>query len=93
MLYLFGLAFGFAWGAQAVLRFTATSEVFGLSSLGFLLGLLSFIEAIAAMLGSYLGGYVFDLFGNYRPIFWAGVCIAALGGALSLFLKPRPRTS
>ncbi|PKN61163.1 MAG: MFS transporter [Deltaproteobacteria bacterium HGW-Deltaproteobacteria-15] len=93
MLYLFGLAFGFAWGAQAVLRFTATSEVFGLSSLGFLLGLLSFIEAIAAMLGSYLGGYVFDLFGNYRPIFWAGVCIAALGGALSFFLKPRPRTS
>jgi MFS family permease len=92
MLYLFGLAFGFAWGAQAVLRFTTTSEVFGLSSLGFLLGLLSFIEAMAAMLGSYMGGYVFDLLGNYRPVFWATAFIALLGGGLSYFLRARPRT-
>jgi len=93
ILYLFGLAFGFAWGAQAVLRFTATSEAFGFSSLGFLLGLLSFIEAMAAMLGSYMGGYVFDYFGNYRPIFWAGAIIAVLGGTLSLFLRKRPQSS
>lgn len=93
MLYFFGLAFGFAWGAQAVLRFTAATEVFGLHSLGILLGLFSFVEAMAAMLGSYLGGYIFDLFGSYGPIFWAGALIAAMGSLLSLFLRARPRTS
>jgi MFS family permease len=87
MLYLFGLGFGFAWGAQAVLRFTAAAEVFGLGSLGVLLGLLSFVEAMAAMVGSYMGGYVFDLVGTYEPIFWTGALIAALGALLSMFLK------
>ncbi|RJR35510.1 MAG: MFS transporter [Desulfobacteraceae bacterium] len=92
ILYLFGLAFGFAWGAQAVLRFTATSEVFGLSSLGILLGLLSFVEAMAAMIGSYMGGYVFDHFGNYKPIFWAGAIIAVLGVIFSFFLRTRSQS-
>ena len=62
MLYLFALAFGLTWGSQAVLRFTATTEVFGLSSLGFLLGLLSFMESMCAMLGSLHGGI------HFRPV-------------------------
>jgi MFS family permease len=91
MLYLFALAFGLTWGAQAVLRFTMSTEVFGLSSLGFLLGLLSFMEAMCAMLGSYMGGYLFDLFGTYQPVFWLTAVLAAFGCILSCLLRPVAR--
>ena len=45
-LYLFAFVFGFAWGAQAVLRFSVTSEVFGLASLGLLMGLFMVAESL-----------------------------------------------
>lgn len=83
MFYVFGLVFGFGWGSQAVLRFTFTMEVFGLRSLGLVMGLLSFSEALAATFGSYIGGYVFDLLGTYDPVFWAGTAVAVGGVLLS----------
>ena len=45
-LYLFALVFGFAWGAQAVLRFAVTSEVFGMVSLGLLMGIFGLLSPV-----------------------------------------------
>ena len=49
-LYLFAFVFGFGWGNQAVLRFALTSEVFGLASLGLVMGALGFAEQMSAAL-------------------------------------------
>ncbi|MEW6663702.1 MAG: MFS transporter [Thermodesulfobacteriota bacterium] len=89
MLYVFALVFGLAWGSQAVLRFAVTSEAFGLSSLGLLMGVLSFSESMAAMFGSYIAGDIFDRFGTYAPAFWLGIGFALGGVALSGLLKGR----
>ena len=89
-LYLFALVFGFAWGAQAVLRFAITSESFGSVSLGLLMGTLVLAENGAAAFGSYFGGYIFDVFGNYNLVFWIGIGVAILGVILSWLLKRRP---
>ena len=80
MLYVFAIAFGLAWGNQAVLRFSLSSQVFGTTSLGLVFGILFFAESITSMLGTYLGGYVFDLVGSYSPVFWiaAGVSTGAI---------------
>ena len=86
--YLFAFIFGFAWGNQAVLRFTLTSEVFGLTSLGVVMGLLSVAESVAAMVGVYFAGYVFDAVGNYEIAFWAGIGISVSGIILAALLKP-----
>jgi MFS family permease len=48
MLYMFALFYGFGWGGQAVLRFTLTPEIFGLASIGLIVGVLGFVEAGAA---------------------------------------------
>lgn len=87
MLYVFALVFGFAWGSQAVLRFTVTSEAFGLASLGLLMGVLSFSESMAAMFGSYIAGYLFDRFGTYEQAFWLGIGFAMAGVTLSCLLR------
>jgi MFS family permease len=86
-LYLFALVFGFAWGAQAVLRFAVTSEFFGMVSLGLFMGLFGFAESAAATFGSYIAGHIFDVTGTYQIAFWAGIVISVLGIALAWLLK------
>ncbi|MBW1798834.1 MAG: MFS transporter [Deltaproteobacteria bacterium] len=56
VLYLFALFYGLGWGGQAVLRFTLTPEIFGFLSLGLIVGVLGFVEAGAATIGSYFAG-------------------------------------
>ena len=90
-LYLFALVFGFGWGAQAVLRFAVTSEVFGMVSLGLFMGIFGFAESGAATFGSYFAGHVFDVTGNYQQAFWAGIAISVLGIVLAWLLKSPER--
>jgi MFS family permease len=87
-LYLFVVLFGLGWGAQAVLRLTVASETFGLLSIGLLLGVFGFSEAIASALGACLTGLIFDLTGSYQSAFLIGVPVSLAGAVLSLALKP-----
>lgn len=89
-LYLYGIIFGFGWGAQAVLRFAVTSEAFGLVSVGVVMGVLGFAEAGSGSFGSYFAGYIFDTVGNYDPAFWLGIAISIIGIML-VPLKPAAR--
>lgn len=88
MLYVFAFIYGLGWGNQAVLRFSVTSEAFGLASLGVVTGALSIAESAAAMFGSYYAGYLFDLFGNYNPVFWTGIGISIAGIVCAASLRP-----
>lgn len=87
-LHLFALVFGFGWGAQAVLRFSITAETFGLVSLGLIMGMLAIGEAVAAALGSYFAGFIFDILGHYRPVFYMGIVLSILGIIMAGFFKP-----
>ena len=87
-LYVFALFYGFGWGAQAVLRFTLTPEIFGLESIGLIVGVLGFIEAGAATIGAYFAGLVFDVAGSYNPAFWTGIAISSAAIFLAIGIKP-----
>lgn len=86
-LYFYGVVFGFGWGAQAVLRFSVTSEAFGLVSVGLVMGVLGLAEVVAASFGAYLAGYIFDIVGSYDPAFWLGIAVSVMGIILT-GLKP-----
>jgi MFS family permease len=88
LLYIFAFLFGAAWGNQAVLRFSLPSEVFGVGSLGVVLGALGMAESSAATFGSYFAGYIFDVFGTYSPVFWVGIGASLGGTLLAAMLKP-----
>lgn len=85
--YMFGIFYGFGWGAIAVLRFAVTAEVFGLASVGFIMGSLGFCESLAATFGSYFGGFLFDRFGNYNAAFLVCFAVSLLGLTMSWRLK------
>ena len=88
LLYVFAFLFGAAWGNQAVLRFSLPSEVFGVASLGVVLGALGMAESGAATLGSFYAGHIFDVFGTYSPVFWIGIGASIAGTLLAAMLKP-----
>ena len=87
-LYVFGIVYGFGWGALAVLRFAITAEVFGLASVGFIMGILGFCESLAATFSSYFGGFLFDRSGSYDAAFIVCIAVSLVGLVMSWRLRP-----
>lgn len=88
-LWLYAFVFGFGWGAQAVLRYPATAQAFGVRSAGLLMGVMGIFEnVVAAAIGVFVAGYVFDRVGNYQPIYWSGLAISFMGVILAGMVKP-----
>jgi MFS family permease len=93
-LYLYAAIFGFGWGAQAVLRYPATAEAFGLRSAGLMMGIMGVFEnVIAGAIGVWFAGYLFDFVGNYWPVYWMGLGIAIAGVILANMVKPAVQTT
>lgn len=88
-LYLYAIIFGFGWGAQAALRFPATAVAFGLREAGVIMGIMGLFEnLLASAFGIWLAGYIFDIAGNYWPVYWIGLGISIIGIILAGLLKP-----
>lgn len=88
MLYLFGIAFGLACRSIIALQSLVTAELFGLSSLGILVGSVAFIYTIGAALGPALSGHIFDITGSYSLAFLADAILVAIALILALLLRP-----
>lgn len=69
MLYLFAVVFGFAYGGWVTLFSLMVVELFGLSSLGVILGAIIIGVTIGDAAGPTLTGYIFDTTGSYQPAF------------------------
>ncbi len=80
MLYLFAVLFGLGWGAIATLRISVTGELFGLRSLGVILGIVEFGSKIGGAVGPFISGWIFDITENYFTafLFVAGIAIVGL---------------
>jgi len=88
MFYLFAATFGFAYGGWATLISLIPAELFGLGSLGVILGAVTFSPASGEALGPVLTGRIFDVTGSYQPAFLVCVAVCIIATVLALFLKP-----
>lgn len=86
--YLFAIAFGFAYGGWATLLSLIPAELFGLGSLGVILGAVHFSVATGESIGPTLAGVVFDVTGSYQPAFLVSAALSFIAIVLTLFLKP-----
>ncbi len=86
MLYVFAAMLGLASGGIILLEVVMTSELFGLSSLGMILGSLFILATLGSALGPPLAGSIFDITGSYSLVFLISVIICALAVILSLIL-------
>ncbi len=88
MLYLFGAVFGFAYGGLSCLQSLTAAKLFGLSSLGVIVGTLSFSFTSGGAVGTVLAGYIFDVTGSYSLAFLISAIMALVGCVLALSLTP-----
>jgi len=82
MLYVFAIAFGFLWGGFGVLTTALIGDVFGMRSIGAIMGMMSAGWALGAASGPAIGGYIFDVSGTYFMAFAAGAVAILLAALL-----------
>lgn len=87
-LYLFGIFFGFAYGALISLMAIVAAELFGLDSLGIIMGSIAFIYTIGGAIGPLFSGYIFDITGSYSLAFAFLIVLSTISCILAFFLKP-----
>jgi len=85
MLYAFALCFGFMWGGSGTVITVLIGDLFGTRRLGAIMGMMSAGWALGAAIGPAIGGFIFDMSGDYFKAFGAGsgalfavVCLLAL---------------
>ena len=62
-------------------------ELFGLQSMGVILGSITFAYTLGGATGPIISGYLFDLLGSYRPAFFIAAFVAIVSFSFALVLK------
>jgi len=89
MLYLFAVVYGFGFGGCIASESPIVAELFGLSSHGLILGVISFSFLLGGAFGPFLFGLIFDITGSYQWGFLACGLVSFFGLILTAILKRR----
>jgi MFS family permease len=85
--YLFALLQGISHGAAYTVISPLLAELFGLGSLGAILGVVVFIGTIGGAIGPILAGRTFDVTNGYQPFFLLSLGLSIAAIILLAFLK------
>jgi predicted MFS family arabinose efflux permease len=87
---VFSVAMGFLWLSTVPLTTAIVGQVFGIRYLATLFGFVFLSHQLGSFAGIYLGGYLFDVFGSYDPIWWAGVALGVAAAIIHLPINEQP---
>lgn len=88
MFYLFGAVFGIGYGSISALQGPTAAELFGLRSLGIIVGFFTFSFTVGGALGPVVAGYIFDAAQSYTLAFIICIILSLTGILLALLLTP-----
>ncbi|MFC1976888.1 MFS transporter [Chloroflexota bacterium] len=88
MFYLFAALYGTAHGASFALISPMVAGLFGLQSLGTILGVILFVGTFGNLISPVLAGRIFDIMGNYQLAFWICFAFSVVGLILISLLRP-----
>ncbi len=88
MLYLFAIFIGLANGGNVASDSPLVARLFGLKSMGSIVGISSCAFSIGAALGPIITGYVFDSTGSYQQAFIICVAFSVLGIVMAAIMRP-----
>jgi MFS family permease len=93
MFYIFAVLFGIAQGGFLTLLSIVTAELFGLVSLGTIIGGITLFATTGDAIGAPVAGSIFDITGNYKLAFliFGAIGAAALILSVILFLRNRAK--
>ncbi|MEL7279229.1 MAG: MFS transporter [Pseudomonadota bacterium] len=89
---IFSITMGSLWLATVPLTSGLIAHIYGLRYMGTLYGIVFFSHQLGSFLGVWLGGRMYDLYGNYTAVWWIGVAIGAFSAIIHLPIRERPLT-
>lgn len=87
---LFSAGMGALWLATVPLTAGLVAHIYGLRYMGTLYGFVFLSHQIGSFLGVWLGGRLYDLYGNYTLVWWVGVGVGAFSALVHLPIRERP---
>jgi MFS family permease len=86
---LFSVIMGALWLATVPLTSGLVAHIYGLRYMGTLYGIVFFSHQLGGFLGVWLGGRMYDIYGNYTLVWWIGVGVGAFSALVHLPVRER----
>lgn len=86
---VFSIAMGTLWLATVPLTSGLVAHIYGLRYMGTLYGIVFFSHQLGSFLGVWLGGRMYDVFGDYTMVWWIGVGVGAFSAIVHLPVRER----
>ena len=81
---IFSAAMGSLWLATVPLTSGLIAHIYGLRYMGTLYGIVFFSHQLGSFAGVWLGGKMYDLYGDYTLVWWVGVGVGAFSALIHL---------
>ena len=86
---LFSIGMGALWLATVPLTSGLVAQLYGLRYMGTLYGIVFLSHQLGSFMGVWLGGRMFDAYGNYTEVWWIGVAVGAFSALIHLPIDER----
>ena len=87
---VFSIVMGLLWLSTVPPTNALVAIMVGTRHLGMLGGIVFFSHQIGSFLGVWLGGYLYDKFGSYDPVWWLGVLLGLFAAVVHWPILERP---
>jgi MFS family permease len=87
---LFSLAMGSLWLATIPLTSGLVGQLYGMRYMGTLYGIVFFSHQLGSFLGVWLGGQLYDIYGDYTLVWWVGIGVGAFSALVHLPIREKP---
>jgi MFS family permease len=87
---VFAIVIGLLWLSTVPPTNGLVAIMFGTRHLGMLGGVVFLSHQIGSFIGVWLGGYLYDRFGSYDPVWWLGVLLGIFAAIVHWPIQERP---
>lgn len=87
---IFAIVMGLLWLSTVPPTNALVAVMFGTRYLGMLGGIVFFSHQVGSFLGVWLGGYLYDQFGSYDPVWWLGVALGIFAAIVHWPIEEKP---
>ncbi len=87
---LFGISIGLLWLSTVPPTSSLVMLMFGTRYMAMLYGFAFFSHQVGGFLGVWLGGALYEAYGNYTLVWWLSVALGIASGLINLPIKEQP---
>ncbi|MEM6311772.1 MAG: MFS transporter [Pseudomonadota bacterium] len=87
---IFSVAMGSLWLATVPLTSGLVAHIYGLRYMGTLYGVVFLSHQLGGFMGVWLGGRLYDQYGDYTAVWWVGIAVGAFSAIVHLPIRERP---